>query len=512
VKNNNWLEEVLVGALPESYIVNIPEDIYDNKVLLVKDNSKTNSSKFLNSILNKRFVFKQLDLELQETTKRELWYDVTKGLKHDFDLKGTPKQQYISLSEAMKSYCEKLRVYLGFEYWAFVLDYLLVETGERALIWDPKDMDSENESKVMTLKGLDNFEKCPFFLILCEKVATLKPIIGEMIKRGYKEGYYGISMKGYATSVVIKLLLRLRKIRKFRLFVAHDLDQNGLMIYFDMLRYINCQNIGITPEFLELFKIDKEEVSEPFTAKNKNAVIKATIGMIDELEIEDSEKDKFIEWSNYCREEKIELNSISSYNLRRDSSRSKVYDLVDCIETFLNEEGNVWDLNRYDQPIYYSPDWLYKPSVSRPKLIGDIISEIQEKATEKIYEFLKSKNLRDDWNWREIIKEDYEKILEGYNKIYGLSKRIGKHRAKRFIRKNRNYKKSLKKISLLREIDEQDRKLQNLTDRQNKDLKKIRKIQRRIFQRLIKKTPEYKEVEEELTELRDNIIEILENN
>lgn len=526
-----FLVEYSVGDLPEEYLINIPEELYTAKVYLVDHKMlRKQATNYLYLLLNKRFIFEQLKLELQETTKRELWYVVNQELKDDFDLAGSSKEQSISLSSKIKTFCERLILYYDVEYWGFVLDYLKIDTGERALIWNPRDFGTENESKVMTIKGLDIYDKCPFFLILCEKVATLKPVIKELIKRGYKERYYGISMKGYGTTVVIKLMLRLKKIRNFRVLVLHDLDQNGLQIYFDILKYIDCQSIGINPEFLKRFKIDKNEVDEPFKAKSKDKLDKGTITMINGLKVKKSTKKRFREWSKSCRENKIELNSIASYNLIRDSIRSKVYDLVDCIVDILEDPETAWNLNRYDKPVYSKPD-LYTPFISRPKFIQDVVKEInkkvsgisnrfeelsniitekqkeiEEEAYKRIDEYLESKRLKFNTDWSDLIKDKVNIIQETNRELRNLLIRVGEFRRQRILRENTRFKGD-NVIKYPEEIiSQQSNQFDILTNRQTESLKKIVQNTNIKCRRLIKQTPEYKELKEEFKEKKEDFI------
>ena len=532
-----FLVEYSVGDLSKEYRINIPEELYTEKVYLVDHKKlRKEAMRYLYLLLNRRFIIKQLQeydetLELQETTKRELWYVVNQELKDNFDLAGSTKEQSISLSSKIKTFCERLMLYYDVEYWGFVLDYLKVDTGERALIWNPKDFGTENESKVMSVKGLDTYDKCEFFLILCEKVATLKPVIKELIKRGYKERYYGISMKGYGTTVVIKLLLRLKKIRNFRVLILHDLDQNGLQIYFDIKKYIKCQSIGIHPEFLKRFNIDENEVNEPFKAKSNDKIKKGTIGMINLLDVDKSTKEKFRNWSKSCRENKIELNSIASYNLRRDPIRSKVYDLVNCIVEILEDPELPWNLNRYAKPDYYEPT-LDIPSISRPKFIQDVVKEIDKKvkgidnkfqeladkiteAQNKIYEeayeeldkYLDSKELRFKYNWSELIKDKVDKMVETNKTFRDLIYIKGKYDVfKKILRKNKGYKGDDVIRNPWSIIEKQNEQLDTLTNKQTERLRKKVKRQTVICKRIIKQTLKYKELKDEFKEKKEDFI------
>lgn len=394
------LDKIYLVGLSKA-LINAQEEKYATKVYIVKDDPKAKiTTKYLNMLLNRRFIFKQLldkeiskplNLELQETTTRELWYWVNTGLKYIKDLKWGEG----AVNAPKKQFNKKLMLYLGLEYWGFVDDYLIVDIGKRALIWDPKLFGTKDEGAVMSLLGLDEYDKCPFALIICEKEATLKPVMKEMITRGYKSGYYGISMQGFSTTVVIKLLLRLRKVRNFRTFILHDYDQSGLQIYFDIKKYIKCQSIGINPDFLKKFSLDENELKEPFrvASKIKKKLVLSTKRKISGLweNIGQLEWEKYRRWCKGCEDEKIELNSISAYNLEKDSVRSKVYDIVDCIVEILEDPELPWNLTRvrpfkknekmlnwagrWDGRTYV---WTIKTKIPRVSVIPEFVSEFDE--------------------------------------------------------------------------------------------------------------------------------------
>ena len=529
-----YLIKIQVKDLDKKYLINIPEEKYTEIIYIVNPKfPKRKATRFQWLLLNRRFIFKQLGLELQEQTKRGLsWYEVNQELKWELDLKGDTEKQTNTLSGGIRGFCEKLMLYLKVEYWGFVLDYLELESGERALIWDPKDFGTKDESKVMSLKGLDDYEKCQFFLIPCEKVEILKAVMKELIKRGYKKGYYGISMKGYGTTVVIKLMLRLRKVRNFRVLMLHDYDQNGLQILFDIMRYIDCRSIGINPDFLETFNIDENIVKEPFKGKHEIELYKGTISIINELNVDNLLKNKFRRWSKDCREEKIELNSIAAYNLRKDHIRSKVYDLVDCIVEILEDPELPWNINRYREPDYYMPN-LNVPYISRPKFIEDITNEIADKisgvtgkldeaineitqkqgeieveAYREFNEYLDSKELRFRTDWKDLIKDKVNKMIETNEKFRDLIHAKGEYDTfKKIIRRNKEYKGEKVIKNAWNIIERQNRRLNVLTNKQTERLKKVVKRQTIICKNIIKQTPEYKELKGEVKEKKEDFIE-----
>ncbi len=582
-KTLKYFNKIQVKDLAPTYLIGIPEDLiniqedkYTTKVYIIKDdkNVKKKETIYLNILLNRRFIFrqlldriidsKQLDFELQETTNRELWYNVNTELKTKYKIEGEAGD----ILTAKKSFHEKLMLYLGLEYWGFVDDYLKIDVGKRALIWDPSDFETKNESRVMTLVGLDDYEDCRFFLIVCEKEASLRPVIKEMIKRDRIGGYYGISMQGYGTTVVIKLLLRLKKVRNFRTFILHDLDQSGLQIYFDILKYIDCQSIGINPEFLESFNIDENEVNEPFRAKNKNELIsgvKRTIsGLYIENVIDKLTWKKYRKWSISCEKNKIELNSIASYNLIKDPIRSKVYDIVDCIVDILEDPELLWNLTRVRQMNKFEKQrysdryiWTIKtklPKVSvYPKSISEFIEDIvKDKIEEEHKGYLdvlteigdimstnieiieeKLENLTDAENTIiddiiDKIKEEYPNIFEGVNwtevlrdkypgkinKLNSLIKVSGKGVRIRNIRKYieltkqlKSHKGSIKGNAPERAIVVKEKELQTFTKNNSARRNAIERIEKfnRHLQLILRRTIEYKEVKAKITELEEEL-------
>lgn len=572
-----------IGDLDETYLIGIPEglidiqeDTYDTEVYIVKDepNTRKKETIYLNILLNRRFIFKQLldklpiskqlNFELQETTNRELWYNVNTELKTKYKIKGEADD----ILDKKTSFHEKLMPYLGLEYWGFVDDYLKIDVGKRALIWDPSDFETINESRVMTLLGLDDYEDCKFFLIVCEKEASLRPVMKEMVKRGYRDGYYGISMQGYGTTVVIKLLLRLRKIRNFRIFVLHDLDQSGLQIYLNILKHIDCQSIAVNPEFLESFNIDENKVNEPFRAENKKKLISGVKRTISVLYIENIIDKltwtKYREWSGSCEKNKIELNSIASYNLIKDPMRSKVYDIVKCIVDILEDPELLWNLTRVRQinkfkKMVYSDRYIWTiktrlPNVVvLPDFIGkfdedivkdkideehkgylDILTEIGDLMTtntENIEEKLENlTNAETDviQNIIDKIKEEYPDIFEGVNwtevlrdkypgkinKLNSLIKVSGKGVRIRNIRKYieltkqlKSHKGSIKGNAPERAIVVKEKELQTFTKNNSvrkNALKRIKKFNKHL-QLILRRTDEYKEVKADITELEEEL-------
>ncbi|GAH44266.1 unnamed protein product, partial [marine sediment metagenome] len=122
------------------------------------------------------------------------------------------------------------------------------------------------------------------------------------IERGYKKGFYGIALSRFATTHVIKYLIELSKLKRLYIFVLHDFDLSGLMIYFNLKKWINCESIGINPEFLRERDLDIEQLFEFYKPKNRSKLLKGAKGMIEALDIDEMEKTKYNEWLELCLE------------------------------------------------------------------------------------------------------------------------------------------------------------------------------------------------------------------
>ena len=510
------LIEKKIKELPIDLLIQIPEKYRERNIFLTKDYSKTRTGSEVIRILNRRYIFTQLGLELQETDHREIFYMIRKKFaKEDnklisdedlLDISGDFDQQYISITGNMiEGYYRKLAPHLGFKYWGFVMEYLNISSQGVAKIFD-----LDLNEYVVNLKTLHNVipesVNIPFFLIICEKKMTVDITMKGLIEKGYDKGYYGITLSRFATTHVIKYLIELAKLKRLYIFVLHDFDLSGLMIYFNIRKWIDCESVGINPDFLREGDLDFEQLFEFYKPKNKNKLIKGARGMIKTLDISEKEKVKYNEWLELCLTRRIELNSLTALREIEDYKLNKARDFVDYI--IKKAETKIWDLNRYKKPKAIRPDYS-RPYANKPSYIHEIIEEIKEKATEEINKYLESINLKYDSQWQDLIKEDYNKMIDGIESVYKIQERLGKIKARRIQRKNKRYSGSLLSVDQI--IRDQKTEIYNLYRKQTRRLGKIRKRQKRIFRKLIEKTPEFKETKNKLEEIKGIVINALEN-
>ena len=317
----NMIEKI-VEELPEELLIQIPEEYHIESVFLTKDYSKSRTGSEVIRILNRRYIFTQLGLELQETDHREIFYMIRKKFAKDdnklesdenlLDISGDFDQQYISVTGNMiEGYYRKLATHLGFKYWGFVMEYLNITSQSIA-----KLIDLDLNEYVVSLKTLKEvIPKCldiPFFLIICEKKMTVDITMKGLIDKGYDKGYYGITLSRFATTHVIKYLIELAQLKRLHIFVLHDFDLSGLMIYLNIKRWIDCESVGVNPDFLKERDLDFEQLFEFYKPKNKSKLIKGVKGMIRNLDISEEEKAKYNDWLGLCLTQRIELNSLTA--------------------------------------------------------------------------------------------------------------------------------------------------------------------------------------------------------
>lgn len=506
----------MVKDLPKDLLVQIPEMYHEREIFLLRDYSKSRTGAEVIRILNRRYVFIQLGLELQETDHREIFYMIRKKfakvdnkLESDVDLldiSGDFDQQYISVTGNMiEGYYRKLATHLGFEYWGFVMEYLNVSSQSIAQMFD-----LDLNKYVVDIKSLKELIpeslNIPFFLIICEKKMTVDITMKGLIEKGYNKGFYGIALSRFATTHVIKYLIELSKLKRLYIFVLHDFDLSGLMIYFNLKKWINCESIGINPEFLAERDLDIEQLFEFYKPKNRSKLLKGAKGMIKALDIDEMEKAKYNEWVELCLTRRIELNSLTAQREIENYKINKARDFVDSI--IKKTEICTWDLNRYRKPRMHEADY-FSINVKKPSYISEIINEITEKATERIHKYLKSNNLRWDIDWEGLIISDYRKMSNGRKGVWEIQRGFGRVKVRRFHRANKRYDGSLLSIDNI--IDDQNSSLYRLYEAQRGRMRRIRENQKRVFVRLVGRTPEYGEAKAGLEGIRDVVIEALEN-
>ena len=499
----------------------IPEELYDKEIYFLKKRLSQSTLAGINcsKYMNQRYIQYQLNLPLQRTNNREIFYTVRKMCKNDggnFDIKS-------KFTNTINTYFKELNKFLKLSYWGFVSELLKVDSGVRALVYDPVTL----EPSVLTQKTFEQFSKTFFYFILCEKTSTIEPIMREMKQRGYaKEGfYYGISTGGMGTSRVIKLLIELAKIRNFHVFVLHDYDISGLAIFFDIKRWISSESIGVNPDFMEFCGIDENDVNEDYKISNK--VKQITYFILRDGIFISNEYERYDSWIQGCLKKRIELNSISSYRLKEDLTESKVKDFCDYLITKLEDPDRMWDLNRYRKPSQYNPTrariYFDKPKIIEEieanteentdflnerieevrKYSLDMVNDNNEKSNVELNEFLEDHDLNYDFEWKSLIEDQYNQMENTSNILYKATIQRSKTKYRKIIHNNAHYsdKDIMKRVNRI--ISRQGSKIFSKVSQLSRFLRKRAKRQANVCQRLIKKTPEYKEIEPELIKNRE---------
>ena len=352
----------------------------------------------------------------------------------------------------------------------------------------------------------------------------------ELIDRGYKEGYYGLALGGNSTTYNIKLLIELSKVKHFYAFIMHDLDLDGLKIFFDMKKWFQCESIGLNPEMLAFSGISFDQGSENYKPKNKENTIKHLNNVIKKYTPEEQEVYK--NWISICEDKRFELNSLTAIRLREDSRINKARDFVDYLLTKIEEVERKWNLVRLRKPQRESPS-SYDFSISKPKIIrnveyeieqnietitnklDDLIQtiyekqeEIKEKAGEPLSIYLESINLLYSSDWEELVKDHVNKISNSNKILHNLLDGVGRITCRRILKELKKYagSETIKQASNI--ILDKEWDLNALTRNQNNTLQKIIKKQKHICNNLIKKTLEYKEVKKELMQNKKKYVSI----
>lgn len=489
-----------VNELPERITKMIPEYQHESKVFFIKNNSKSKTGSEVVKFLNKRFLLGQLGMEQQKTDHREVFYMVRKKLKGHLDIKGNSDQQYISLSNMITTFYRKVKRIMGYDYWGISMDLLKTKSKGIAIIYD-----TQMNTTTLTMKNLEDFKRAPFFFIICEKEETLRSTMEEMINRGYNTGFYGIALGRYATSHTIRLLIELAKVRKFYTFIMHDLDVNGLMIFFNMAKWIQAESIGINLKFLDVIGVDFDEISEDYSPLKRD--LKGSRNMVRKLG-NGNREDDYYEWIESCEEERIELNSLTALRLHQDPTRNKARDFADYLIHKLEHDPRIFDLNRYRSP---DPDieLIHNPPIfERPDFIDNAIWDVQNTAEQCINDYLYTRRLHSSYQWKSLLNGQARQHERAYENLYALMEHYLEIVLMRKKRQNRNFDGSVKDAETV--LMRQERELRQLINRQQQMLIELKQKQRKAISRALKKTPEYSEVKERIRDLRDEIIDTLE--
>ncbi len=499
---------------PERFLSQIPEEYLNIDVYIVKNITRRVAYSEVFKLMNNRYVLKQLGLNLQTTDLRETYYIVRKIMNNKLDIAGNSEAQAKYISKSIKRYCEKLYEHLGYKYWPYVYDYLIIKPKETIIIYD-----TEMNTTTLSSKNLKDFAKTPFFLIICEKEEPLRATMEEMINRGYTKGFYGVAIGGKSPSYNIKLLIDLSEIRNFYAFVMTDLDVSGIFILLDMMRWFPCESIGINPEMLAFAGVDFEDGCEDYKAEEISFE-----KIFWTLDISEEQKRVFRNWKNMCSERRFELNSLTALRLEEDFEESKARDFCDYLISKIEDSNRAWNLNRYDKPTYKEPI-LYDIDIYKPQFIQDIEKEIDKKIKDindklkelinkiaekqeeikreghkELRDYLESKEIKDIDDWGKLIEDRVNKMYKTNDIIHKLLYMRSKSVYKKIQRKNKKYKgeKVVKNPENI--ITNQTEQLKTLTGKQTETLLEMVKKQDIICKRIIKTTPEYKEIKRILTE------------
>ena len=514
------IKEIKVSELEPYVLKDIPEIHYDKTVNILCDHYRNKieyeASINLRTLMNHRFVFHQLELidGLQEMSNREMWYfvEIMCGGLVDYGSDNPYKDSFIG---QVRNFLKAIAKHYDLEYWGDAYELLKITAKARAMIYD--------SGKIIPLdiKAVPKYTDVPFFILICEKEDILRAMLKEIENRGYYTGFIGINTEGMGTTNVIKLIREYSGVRNFHCFVSHDLDISGLNIYLNLKRYFNCDSIGVNPKMLDSIGIKFNDVCEGYGKKKRD--IKGHNTTLENANLNDIERKEIKEWSKMCRYKKAELNCITAHRLYETPHESKVKDLVDYFEVILQEKE--WDLNRYKKPEYTKIDKL-DVSISYPSFYFEKIKEIEERATEikdklikhiikieekaknVIDEYLDKKQLGNTSNWEELINEPIRKMNNGNTILYNILNSFGFLKQCRFRHKNKRYNGTLKTPYNI--IREQTNQLNSLHYKHKARLDKTIKNQKKICKRLIRRTSEYKESEEKLTEIKNRIIKFLE--
>lgn len=497
----------------KGFLDQIPEEYHNREIYIVNNRTSEEAYSEVFKTMNERYVLKQLELNLQATDLREIFYMVRRTMNGELNL--NVKDPAKGIAGTIKRYCDKLCKHLGYKYWAYIYDYLIVKPKETIIIYD-----TDMNTTTLSSKNLNDYVKTPFFLIICEKEEPLRATMEEMINRGYTKGFYGVVLGGVSTSYNIKLLIELSEIRNFYAFIMMDLDFAGINIFLDMVKWFPCESIGITPEMLDFIGVDFEDGCENYKPKNIRFE-----KMFKDYNIDVKEREKYRIWKDICIEKRFEINSLTTLRLKQDFNLNKTRDFCNYLISKIEDPNRNWNLNRYAKPIYEEissrptlqvqiPDFIDDVKEKIHNIVYDIINELQElidkiinkqdeikeEAYKEFYDYLESKELRYEENWKELIEDKYNDMDKKISNAMSLLNIRSKIDYKKILRKNRNYKgeEVIKEAENI--IDEQTNQLYRLRREQRTSLNNMYDEPRKQLKELLEQTPEYKEIKEIFTE------------
>ena len=496
-------------------------------IMTMRINNRTTKSGIESiKFMNERYVFKQLDLTLQQTQKREIFYIIRTRSGGELDISNEDKFGEANIDR----YCQELNNYLGYKYWVYARDYLNVKARAIITVYDTgmnPFVLTDEPSKDYPNGTIERFIKTPFFLIISEKDETMRAIMEELGNLGYMKGYYGIVLGKNATSYAIKLLIELSEVRNFHTYILHDQDNSGLKIFLNMRRWIKAESIGVNPDFLEYCEIDNKDVDEDYNVSNTE--IKGFIKIIDDCNLNRKEKYQYMGWMWACLKKRIELNSVSAYRLEQDLTESKVRDFCNYLLSKIGDVNRKWNLNRYREPTYQEPT-IREPFISSSDFMKDIEKDldkkiwhikdkldeireemfrgrenIQDKMYEGINKFLDDEDLVYSSDWKKLIQDEYNEVVKTIQNVHNRQCDITKLVNLNFMRINKRYKGDIAlkdPDTIISKQEQRSVRLQTILSNNIDDITRGFKVR---CKRLIKRTERFKDFREKLTKNEDNI-------
>jgi len=557
ITEHKYGEILRFNVVPTNILDLIGEEYYNEMVYVIENRANKKTGAEVVKVMNERFVQKQLNLNFQSTDKRELFYIIRYNLGGKLDIKGDNKQQGRSIDESIKGYCEKLVEPLDLKYWGYVFDYLDITPKETIIVYD-----TQMNPIMLSNENINEYTKTPFFLIICEKKETIKATMKEMINRGYDKGFYGLALGGTSTTYNIKLLISLGKPKNFYVFVMHDLDLDGIKIFFDMKKYFPCESIGINPEMLDSSGVSFEDGCEDYKPENRSKTLKYLYETIEKSNFTNEIREMYKKWVFMCENKRFELNSLTALRIREAPTLYKTRDFCNYLIAKIEDPERPWNLNRI-RPLNKKGDlmdfWTIKTKIPRVSVIPDFILEfdediVKDKINEEHKEYLdvlteigdvitnntynieeKLENLTgiekkvidniidkikeghpkifENVDWYDVLQNIYPGKVKKLNNLIKISeKKVRFSNIKKYIKLTRelkNYIGSIKGSLPENEIKGKEKKLRSYiySNSGRPEAKERIKQYDKGLQRNLRRTIEYKETKNDIVNLEDELKE-----
>jgi len=184
----------------------------------------------------------------------------------------------------------------------------------------------------------------------------------------------------------------------------------------------------------------------------------------------------------------------------------KSRDLVDFLETLLEDGTRVYDLNRYKKPEKREPEEKI-PEVTRPQIIDETMEELKSLVVKPIIENLKRRNLNEDSAWESLIGDKLNELVAEAKEIYEQNVRVIEDQFNKIIEENKTYNGSLKEVNDI--IEDQDQQIFDHSSELNEELEERVQEQILILRLRIEDTEIYKSMARELKKYRNKILDTL---